>query len=228
MRESGSGAKPREERIRVLIADDHAVVREGLRGFIGSEPGMEVLDEAEDGLEAVKKARSLHPDVILLDLVMPGMDGLQAIREIVRRNPDARILVLTSFVEEHRVVLALQAGALGYLLKDSSPQDLVHAIRCVYQGQSWLHPVAARRVIGQLRDVPDLVSDAEPLTERELDVLRLIARGLSNQQIAQSLFIGEGTVRTHVGSILAKLKVDNRTQAALHALRKGLAHLESD
>jgi NarL family two-component system response regulator LiaR len=216
------------ETIRVLIADDHAVVREGLRGLITSEPGMEVIGEARDGLEAVLKARSLHPDVILMDLMMPRMDGLDAISEIKKENPEARILVLTSFAEDDKVFPAIKRGALGYLLKDSSPHDLLVAIRDVYHGESSLHPTIARKLIRELSQPSGLPPAAEPLTEREVDVLRLVAQGLSNEEIGDRLFITERTVRTHVSNILGKLHLANRTQAALYALREGLAKLEKE
>jgi len=214
------------ETIRILIADDHAVVREGLRGLINSEEGMEVIGEARDGLEAVLKARSLHPDVILMDLMMPRLDGLDAITEIKKENPEARILVLTSFAEDDKVFPAIKRGALGYLLKDSSPYDLLVAIREVYHGESSLHPTIARKLIRELSQPSNLPPAAEPLTEREVDVLRLVAQGLSNEEIGARLFIAERTVRTHVSNILGKLHLANRTQAALYALREGLASLE--
>jgi NarL family two-component system response regulator LiaR len=214
------------ETIRVLIADDHAVVREGLRGLITSEPGMEVIGEARDGIEAVFKVRSLNPDVILIDLVMPRLDGLGAISEIKAANPGARILVLTSFSDDDKVFPAIKSGALGYLLKDSSPHNLLQAIRDVYHGESSLHPTIARKLIRELSQPSDLPPAAEPLTEREVDVLRLVAQGLSNEEIAERLFIAERTVRTHVSNILAKLHLANRTQATLYALREGLARLD--
>ena len=214
------------ETIRILIADDHAVVREGLRGLINSEEGMEVIGEARDGLEAVLKARSLHPDVILMDLMMPRLDGLDAITEIKKENPEARILVLTSFAEDDKVFPAIKRGALGYLLKDSSPYDLLVAIREVYHGESSLHPTIARKLIRELSQPSNLPPAADPLTEREVDVLRLVAQGLSNEEIGARLFIAERTVRTHVSNILGKLHLANRTQAALYALREGLASLE--
>jgi len=212
--------------IRVLIADDHAIVREGLRGLISSEPGMEVVGEAKDGLETVLKAHALGPDVILIDLVMPRKDGIQAITEIKENDPDARILVLTSFAEDEKVFPAIKKGALGYLLKDSSPQELLQAIRDVYQGESSLHPTIARKLIRELSQPSDLPPAEEPLTEREVDVLRLVAQGLSNDEIGGKLFISERTVRTHVSNILGKLHLANRTQAALYALREGLASLD--
>jgi NarL family two-component system response regulator LiaR len=214
------------ETIRILIADDHAVVREGLRGFIASEPGMEVVGEARDGAEAVIKARSLRPDVILMDLVMPRKDGLDAIREIKAENAEARILVLTSFADDDKVFPAIKRGALGYLLKDSSPQDLLDAIRDVYHNASSLHPTIARKLIREFSQPANLPPDAEPLTEREVEVLRLVAQGLSNEEIGARLFIAERTVRTHVSNILGKLHLANRTQAALYALREGLASFE--
>jgi NarL family two-component system response regulator LiaR len=216
------------ETIRILIADDHAIVREGLRWLIDTEPGIELVGEAADGVEAVLKARSLQPDVILLDLVMPRKDGIEAIAEIKRENPEARILVLTSFAEDDKVFPAIQAGALGYLLKDSSPQELLKAIREVYQGESSLHPTIARKLIGELNRPSDLPATEEPLTEREVEVLSLVARGLSNQEIAERLVVSERTVRTHVSNILGKLHLANRTQAALYAVREGLANPDTN
>jgi NarL family two-component system response regulator LiaR len=216
------------ETIRILIADDHAIVREGLRWLIDTEPGIELVGEAADGVEAVLKARSLQPDVILLDLVMPRKDGIEAIAEIKRENPEARILVLTSFAEDDKVFPAIQAGALGYLLKDSSPQELLKAIREVYQGESSLHPTIARKLIGELNRPSDLPATEEPLTEREVEVLSLVARGLSNQEIAERLVVSERTVRSHVSNILGKLHLANRTQAALYAVREGLANPDTN
>jgi NarL family two-component system response regulator LiaR len=171
--------------IRILIADDYPLVRDSLRALIETEPGMEVVGEAADGIEAVFKTRSLHPDVILLDLVMPRQDGIEAIGQIKRENPEARILVLTSFAEDDKVFPAIKTGAQGYLLKDSSPQQLLEAIRDVYRGQSSLHPTIARRLINELQRPPDLPPTKEPLSEREMEILRLVARGLTNQEIAE-------------------------------------------
>jgi len=215
------------ETIHILIADDHAIVREGLRALIDTEPGMELVGEAADGVEAVLRARSLQPDVILLDLVMPRKDGIEAIGEIKQENPEARILVLTSFAEDDKVFPAIKAGALGYLLKDSSPQELLQAIREVYRGESSLHPAIARKLIRELNRPSDLPATEEPLTEREVEVLILVARGLSNQEIAERLVVSERTVRTHVSNILGKLHLANRTQAALYAVREGLAGLDT-
>ena len=217
--------EPTQTPIRILIADDHAVVREGLRALIEAKPDMELVGEAEDGVEAVLMARSLKPDVILLDLLMPRMDGIQAIGEIRQENPHARILILTSFAADDKVFPAIKAGALGYLLKDSSSQALIQAIREVYRGESSLHPTIARKLIRELLR-PSTAAPAENLlTEREVAVLKLIAGGLSNQEIADTLVISQRTVSSHVSNILEKLHLANRTQAALYALREGLASL---
>lgn len=212
--------------IRVLVADDHAIVREGLRWLITTEPGMELVGEAADGDEAVQKARALQPDVILLDLVMPQADGVEAIGKIRHENPDARILVLTSFADDEKVFAAIRAGALGYLLKDSLPKDLLQAIRDVHRGELVMQPAIAHKLMRELQRSARLSPEApltqEPLTEREVEVLSLVARGLSNQEIAKGLEISERTVRTHVSNILDKLHLTNRTQAALYALREGL------
>lgn len=216
------------ETIRIFVTDDHAIVRKGLRTLIAGESGMELVGEAADGLEAVAKIRSLQPDVILMDLIMPRQGGLETIVQIRAENPEARIMVLTSFAEEEQVFSAIKAGALGYLLKDSSPDQLVQAIRDVYRGESSLHPTIALKLIRELRRPSDLPPTDDPLTEREVDVVKLVARGLTNQEIAETLFISERTVGNHIGSILGKLHLANRTQAALYALRKGLAALDED
>jgi NarL family two-component system response regulator LiaR len=213
--------------ICILIVDDHAVVREGLRTLIGYQPNIKVVGEAADGVEAVAKARSLQPDVILLDLVMPRMDGLQAIAEIKEENSRARILVLTSFATDELVFPAIKAGALGYLLKDSAPQQLIRAIQEVHRGESSLHPTIARKLIRELNQPSDLPPAEEPLTAREMEVLRLVAQGLSNQEICDQLVLSERTVRNYVSNILSKLHVANRVQAALYALREGLASLDA-
>jgi len=215
------------ESIQVLIADDHAVVREGLRTLINTEPGLEVVGEAADGQEAVQQAQKLQPDVILLDMVMPQLDGLGAIKAIKEEQPEAKILVLTSFADDDKVFPAIKAGALGYLLKNSTPQRLLRAIRDVYQGEPSISPDVAKKLMLEVQRPTDLPPTAEPLTEREVDVLRLLAKGLTNQDIAAELVIGEGTVRTHVSNILSKLHLANRTQAALYALREGFASLDS-
>ena len=213
-----------EKPIRVLIADDHPVVRRGLSSLLNITTDMELAGEAVDGVEAVDKARLLKPDIILLDLMMPRKGGLEAISEIKQENPDARILVLTSFADDDKVFPAIKAGALGYLLKDSPPEMLLQAIHDVYRGASSLHPTIARKLIRELNQPPpDLPPTEEPLTRREMEVLRLVARGLSNQEIATELVISEGTVRIHVSNILGKLHLANRTQATLYALQGGLA-----
>ena len=214
--------------IRILIADDHAVVREGLRTLINTKPGMEVIGEAADGDEAITLVHNLKPDVILLDMVMPRKNGLEAINGIKKNNPEARILVLTSFDDDERVFSAIKAGALGYLLKDSSPQQLLQAIDDVHHGRSSLHPAIALKVIRELNQPTDLPPTEEPLTTREMETLRLIAQGLTNQEIADKLSISERTVGKHVSNILDKLHLANRTQVALYALRRGLATLDPE
>ena len=215
------------ETIRILITDDHAVVREGLRTLIGTEPGMDVVGEAADGIEAVQQACELNPDVILLDMVMPRMGGLEAIQKIKNQCPEAHILVLTSFSDDETVFPAIKAGALGYLLKNTSPDRLLNAIRDVHQGIPSISSDIANKLMREMQRTPDLPPTKEPLTEREMDVLKLVAQGLTNQEIAENLVIAEGTVRTHVSNILSKLHLANRTQAALYALREGYNPLNS-
>lgn len=214
--------------IRVLIVDDHMVVRTGIRALLTTEPDIAVVGEACDGSQAIGEAARLQPDVILMDLVMPGVDGISAIEQIVAGQPSARILVLTSFEADDKVFPAIRAGALGYTLKDFGPGELVRAIQRVYRGDSSLHPTIARKVLQELANPPKRPPTADPLTEREVEVLRLVARGESNQEIAASLGIGEGTVRRHVSAILSKLRLASRTQAALYALREGLASLDEE
>lgn len=216
------------EKIRVFITDDHRIVRKGIRSLLDTEPDIEVVGEATNGVEALTKIASLLPDVVLMDLEMPQMDGIEAITRLQDSKSEARILVLTSFATEEKVLPAIKAGALGYLLKDSSPEDLVQAIRDVHHGQSSLHPKIARMLLKELKAPPEIQPEnaPNPLTERELEVLRLIAGGLSNQEIADTLVISTPTVYTHVSNILSKLQLASRTQAALYALREGLASLD--
>ena len=212
--------------IRVFHADDHALIREGVRALITTEPDMEMVGEAGDGVEAVEKVLALQPDVILMDLQMPEQTGIEAIIAIKEKMPAARILVVTSFADDANVFPAIKAGASGYLLKDSSPHDLLNAIHDVYEGRSSLHPIIAHKVIQELKRPSDLPLTEEPLTARELEILKYVAQGLSNQEIGTEMVLSERTVRTHVSHILGKLHLANRTQAALYALREGYAHLD--
>jgi NarL family two-component system response regulator LiaR len=212
--------------IRVLIADDHAILRKGIRALLSTEPDIEVVGEAGDGAEALEQADALQPDVILMDLVMPRMDGIEATRQVTASQQDVRVLVLTSFAADDKVFPAIKAGALGYILKDTGPDDLVQAIRQVYRGEPTLEPEIARKVLFELAQPPKQPPTPDPLTSREMDVLRLLAQGKSNREIADDLVLAELTIRTHVSNILGKLHVANRTQAALYALKEGLATLD--
>ncbi|MBN1318854.1 MAG: response regulator transcription factor [Anaerolineales bacterium] len=219
--------------IRVLVVDDHAIVRDGIRSLLATHPTIIVVGEAENGEGAVSAALKLKPDIILMDLVLPKMDGIEATRRIVARWPEARVLVLTSFAADDKVFPAIKAGALGYLLKDSPSEDLVRAIHALHHGESMLHPRIARKLMQELyrqdESPPvDLDEDSkEPLVElltaREIEVLKMIAKGLTNQEIADVLCISDRTVTTHVSNILGKLHVANRIQAALYAIQMGLA-----
>ena len=212
--------------IRVLVADDHPVVRQGLVSIITPGHGMEVVGEAADGAEAVAQARALQPDVIQMDLLMPCKTGLEAITEIKEDNPQTRILVLTSFGEEDRVSDAIRAGALGFLIKDSSTDDLFHAIREVYADNLSLPPEIARRLMQNLQQPKHEQSPVDVLTKREIDVLQAVARGLANREIAEELAVNEATVRSHVSNLLDKLGLSNRTQTALYAIDAGLVDHE--
>jgi NarL family two-component system response regulator LiaR len=212
--------------IRVLIVDDHAIVRKGIGALLATEPDIDVIGEAINGVEAVAQAATLCPDVVLMDLVMPRMDGIEATRRVTALPGKIRVLVLTSFAADDKVFPAIKAGALGYLLKDSSPADLVQAIRCVYRGEPSLEPQIASKVLYELAHPPQARPTQDPLTERELDVLRLIAQGNSNREIAEQLCITEMTVRAHVSNVLSKLHLASRTQAALYAIREGLASVD--
>jgi two-component system, NarL family, response regulator LiaR len=207
--------------IRVLIADDHAVVREGLRAFLELQEGIEVVGEAADGQEAVEGAASLHPDVVVLDLVMPRLDGVAALRILRERVPEARVLVLTSFLDDDKLLPALRAGAAGYLLKNARPQELARAVRLAHSGETLIDPVVAARLVETL-SADGGEEPLDRLTPREREVLILIGRGFPNKLIARELELAEKTVKTHVSHVLAKLGVTDRTQAAVLAVRAGL------
>jgi len=208
--------------IHILLVDDHAVVRQGLKMFFDLDPDLEVVGEAENGEEAIRQTRELNPDVVLMDLLMPVMDGIAAIAIIRRDFPETEVIALTSVLEDEAVMKAMRAGAIGYLLKDTQAEELRRAIKAAAAGQVQLSPQAAARLMREVK-APD---SPEKLTERETDVLRLLALGRANKEIALELVIGEKTVKTHVSSILRKLNVPSRTQAALHAVRIGLVSIQ--
>jgi NarL family two-component system response regulator LiaR len=214
------------DEIRVFVTDDHAIVRSGIRAVLATEPDIECVGEAENGREAVRLVAELKPDVTLMDLVMPEMDGIEAIRQITEADPGARILVLTSFAADDKVFPAIKAGAQGYLLKEAGSEELVQAIRQVHRGETSLHPAIARKLLEEVGAPRGGETIEDPLTDRELEVVKLVARGRSNREIAGDLVISEATVRTHVSNILGKLHVASRTQAALYALREGIASLD--
>jgi DNA-binding NarL/FixJ family response regulator len=212
--------------VRVLIVDDQALVRRGFRMILDAEPGVTVVGEAGTGFEAVEEAARLQPDVVLMDIRMPGLDGIEATRRITATGPVPRVVVLTTFDLDEHVLESIRAGASGFLLKDVPPEDLVRAIKIVAEGDALLAPSVTRRVLAQVAATPSPSGEASEalasLTDRETDVLRLLARGLSNAEIAGSLFLGETTVKTHVGRILAKLGVRDRVQAVVAAYESGL------
>jgi NarL family two-component system response regulator LiaR len=214
------GADRGDRVLRVLVVDDHAVVREGLRTFLRLQEGIEVVGEADDGSAAVAAAERLAPDVVLMDVVMPSMDGVEALRRIAERRPQVRVVMLTSYADERLAMEAVDAGASGFLLKDASPRDVVSAIRAAHRGEAVLHPAVAAKLLADRRRPPAAHAD---LTPRELEVLRLIARGHQNKVIAAELHLSEKTVKTHVSAVLRKLDVTDRTQAAMYAVREGLA-----
>lgn len=204
--------------VTILLVDDHSVVRQGLQMFLALDPEIEVVGEARNGAEAVRLAEELKPDVVLMDLLMPGMDGIAATRQIRQNVPDTEVIALTSVLEDEKVFGAVRAGAIGYLLKDTEADELRRAIKAAAAGQVQLSPQAAARLMREIRPA----EEQDALTPRETEVLGLLARGLANKEIARELTIGEKTVKTHVSNILSKLGVLSRTQAALHAVRMGL------
>ena len=216
------------QRIRILIAEDHALVRKGLRALLSAKADLEVIGEAVDGIEAVEMTLRLNPDIVLMDLEMPQKDGTSAIRDIRSQMPDCKILVITSYTDEERVIAAIRAGANGYLLKTAVPDDLVRAIHDVMEDRRPLDPAITSTVLHHLDGLQEK-DEAWPdeLTDREVDIIRLIARGMSNAQLGEALSISERTVSTHVSRILTKLELENRTQIALYALRQGLAGLDN-
>lgn len=213
--------------IRVLVVDDHQVVRQGLTTFLELNPGIAVVGEAADGQAAVELVRQLEPDVVLMDLVMPVLDGIGATRRIRELGLRTQVIVLTSFTEDDKVIPSIQAGAASYLLKDVTPEALVEAITAVHRGEARLHPDIARKLMQQVAQPPGLPAEASApaadLTARELEVIRLVAQGRSNQEIARQLVISEKTVKTHVSNLLGKLHLGDRTQLAIHAIKTGLA-----
>lgn len=209
--------------IKLLIADDHHVVRRGLLFFLKTQKDIEVVGEAKDGIEAVELAQKLQPDVVLMDLVMPNMDGIEATRRLKECMPSVKVLILTSFSDQDHVIQGIRAGAAGYQLKDAEPDELVQAIQAVYRGESQLHPKVTSHVLTHLSSpANDEKQPIEELTKREKEVLVEIAKGKSNKEIASALYITEKTVKTHVSNILAKLNLADRTQAALFAVRNGV------
>lgn len=214
--------------IRVLIVDDHTIVRRGIKALLAETDDIQVIGEAENGLEAIHLANQLKPDVILMDLLMPVMDGIEATRQITAQQPNMRVLVLTSFVGDEKIFPAIKAGALGYLLKDSEPSELIRSIYKVHRGEPSLHSSIARKMMKEILEAPTEKRTPDPLTAREVEVLQLLAKGLSNEEIAAQFVVSEVTVRTHISHLLAKLHLANRVQATLYALREGISSLDED
>ncbi len=214
--------------IRVLIVDDHTIVRKGIKALLEEQENIKVVGEADNGLDAINLSQQLAPDVILMDLLMPKMDGIDATRQITARQPEVHVLVLTSFVGDEKIFPAIKAGAMGYLLKDSEPAELIQSIYRVYRGEPSLHPIIARKMMKEIMEQPSEKPTPDPLTAREVEVLQLLAKGLSNDEIAAKLVISEVTVRTHISHLLAKLHMANRVQATLYALREGISFIEDE
>jgi two-component system, NarL family, response regulator LiaR len=215
-----------EHKIRVLIVDDHTIVRKGIEALLAEQSDIQVVGEAANGLDAIILSQQLEPDVVLMDLLMPKLDGIDATRQITTKQPETRVLVLTSFVGDDKIYPAIKAGAVGYLLKDSEPAELIRSIYRVYRGEPSLDPIIARKMMKEIMDQPTAKPTPEPLTAREVEVLQLLAKGLSNDEIAAKLVISEVTVRTHISHLLAKLHMANRVQATLYALREGITSIE--
>lgn len=210
------------ENISVLLVDDHAVVRQGLRTFLELQGDIEVVGEAADGRDAIELVKEMVPDVVLMDLIMPNVDGIEATREIAKLSPGTKVLVLTSFAEDNKVFPAIKAGAMGYQMKDVSPGELAEAVRAVHRGETPLHPEIAKKLMREFANPSESVLQREDLTQRELEVLALVAQGMTNREIAEALFVSPKTVKTHVSNMLSKLHLADRTQAAIYALKKGL------
>ncbi|MCS6888086.1 MULTISPECIES: response regulator [Chloroflexus] len=216
------------EQITVLLIDDHRVVRQGLRDFLELQPDIEVVGEAGSGEEGVELARELLPDVVLMDLVMPGIDGVETTRRLKAVSPSSQVIVLTSFADDNKVFPAIKAGAISYLLKDISPEELAHAVRAACRGEAVLHPDVAAKLMQEFNTPRPNEAPVEQLTPREMDVLRLVAKGMSNKEIADTLIVSEKTVKTHISNILSKLHLADRTQVAIYALRKRLVPIDDE
>lgn len=214
------------EAITVMLIDDHRVVRQGLRDFLELQSDIEVVGEASSGEEGVPLAKDLLPDVVLMDLVMPGIDGVETTRRIRNASPSTKVIVLTSFTDDAKVFPAIKAGAISYLLKDISPEELAHAIRAAQRNEAVLHPEVAAKLMQEFAAPRNTEAPVEQLTPRELEVLRLVAKGMSNKEIADTLIISEKTTKTHISNILSKLHLADRTQAAIYALRQRIVPME--